>query len=568
MRNTMPTFRSRMFLYLICVSLVPMVICSLLMVQLVRVRLNSGIAEENSLHIQEMATSLDRISEAMNQATIGIQNSPSILQALSGGEHNELAVNAQLYHATESAQSFAVFDLYNAEGQCLYSTGDTGNAPELHPSWGLLHGAASLGGLPFYYASEDPTNSVMPLYYGAAALSSPSNPQAGYLVMRIYVSGFHTLLDGKYSQNDLLVLNSYFRPVYGSNSHLSNTVSPLLRQQLLDGSFGKEEHYVTSAAKHEATGLFIVLRHPISFIVSTIHLLNIVAGVCMVISLVIVVFISLHMSRQLTIPLQRLQDGFDRVEQGNLSVYLTLDKNGDLSALESRFNTMVSALKASRQELVQNQQELQEAQIRMMQAQLNPHFLGNTLDTMKWISKINRVPQVATMSTNLADILRFCISSEEFVPLYQELDILERYIEIQKIRLSDDFAYTTEVSEELYDCMIPKMILQPIVENAILHGLNGMEGSAIRISVKEISDTRFRITVTDNGRGFPPEMAGKPYQRDKYLAKGHLGLYNVHTILIRYYGEGSGLYLDNNEDGIGASVSACLPIHYEEEQIC
>ncbi len=122
---------------------------------------------------------------------------------------------------------------------------------------------------------------------------------------------------------------------------------------------------------------------------------------------------------------------------------------------------------------------MNEAQIRMLQAQLNPHFLCNTLDTMKWISKINQVPQVADMSTDLADILRFCISPDEFVPLRREVEILRRYMEIQSIRLSGKCRLEVDMPPELEECRVPKMILQPLAENAILHGLDGVEDGVI-----------------------------------------------------------------------------------------
>ncbi len=109
----------------------------------------------------------------------------------------------------------------------------------------------------------------------------------------------------------------------------------------------------------------------------------------------------------------------------------------------------------------------------MLQAQLNPHFLCNTLDTMKWISKINQVPQVAVMSTNLADILRFCISPDEFVPLRREVEILRRYMEIQSIRLSGKCRLEVDMPPELEECRVPKMILQPLAENAILQVWTG-----------------------------------------------------------------------------------------------
>ena len=161
---------------------------------------------------------------------------------------------------------------------------------------------------------------------------------------------------------------------------------------------------------------------------------------------------------------------------------------------------------------------MDETQIRMLQAQLNPHFLGNTLDTMKWISKINKVPQVATMSADLADILRFGISPDELVPLRREAEILERYIEIQRIRLSDGFTFTLDLPAELEDCVVPKMILQPLAE-----------------------------------------------KRNESLARGHLGLYTVDMILRKSYCEGSGLYLENPKAG-GAVVTAVLPLRREEAE--
>ena len=215
---------------------------------------------------------------------------------------------------------------------------------------------------------------------------------------------------------------------------------------------------------------------------------------------------------------------------------------------------------------MENQRELNQAQIRMLQAQLNPHFLCNTLDTMKWISKINQVPQVALMSTNLADILRFCISPEEFVPLRREVQILERYIEIQKIRLSGAFAFEADVPLELEDRRVPKMILQPIVENAILHGLEGAESGTVRVSARRTEKGFLQITVSDNGKGLPPDMEGAYSHRGRELSRGHLGLYNVDTILRKYYGADFGLYLSAGPGGRGAEISATLPLHKEESE--
>jgi len=225
---------------------------------------------------------------------------------------------------------------------------------------------------------------------------------------------------------------------------------------------------------------------------------------------------------------------------------------------------MVERLKTYMDKLIQGQRDLDEAQIRMMQAQLNPHFLCNTLDTMKWISKINQVPQVALMSTNLADILRFCILPDEFVPLEKELQILGRYVEIQRIRLSDSFTYEQTVPEALLSCMVPKMMLQPLAENAILHGLSGVPDGKLTVEARELEDETLEIRVCDNGAGLPEALLG-PYRPPEKQTR-HLGLFNVDTILKKHYGERFGLRLDNRTDGTGTCITARLPVRRRDAE--
>ena len=345
----------------------------------------------------------------------------------------------------------------------------------------------------------------------------------------------------------------------------------MLRERLLSGqalnSGSDEFHYAVE--RNEPTGLYIVLRQPQVFTHDTMNLLYAISAACALVCLAASILLSLTLSRQLFRQIERLHGAIEEVSSNNnLDVYVQPEHNDELGALAERFNGMLIALKHNQQQLVENQRELNEAQIRMLQAQLNPHFLCNTLDTMKWNSKINKVPQVAVMATDLADILRFCVSPDEFVPLRRELEIIDRYVEIQRIRFSGAFVCTTDVPPELEECRVPKMILQPIVENAILHGLDGVTGGCVTVSARSDGEV-LTIRVSDNGHGFPPEMEGAYSNRDRELSRGHLGLYNVDTILRKYYGEGFGLYLENRPGGAGASVTATLPLRYEEDdQTC
>lgn len=559
------SFRHRLFAAMLLSSLLPLLICSVLMVQITWLRMENKAREDMAQQSAVLCQSLSEIRQAVTGAAARLTDTEAAIHALGSGVGSRLQTNSLLFDATDSWRNLAVFDLYDTAGVCRYSTRGT-LSQNLPTDWGVLYGAFQAQGEPVYYATEDPADTASALLLAGVRLEAEDGC-SGYLVMRLYSAGFHVLLDGKYVQSDVLVLSRFFRPIYGSQTGLTQVLAPQLRQELLEGNFPEDGSYVYSITHHDVTGLNLVLRQPKMFTATTVRLLTTAGLVCVLVCVFISALVSLPLSRQIAAPLENLMAAFGRVQQDKLETQLPVDRQDEFGQLADRFNHMVHALSVNRQELLTNQQELNQAQIRMLQAQLNPHFLCNTLDTMKWISKINKVPQVAMMATNLADILRFCISAEEFVPLYREMEILHRYIEIQKLRLSDDFSFSECIPEELYDCMVPKMILQPIVENAILHGIDGQSGSTIRICAR-VADGLLQIDVTDNGRGFPQEMLGQPYGRDKGLAKGHLGLYNVDMILRRNYGEHCGLFLDCGEGGVGAKVTATLPISYEEEHEC
>ena len=436
----------------------------------------------------------------------------------------------------------------------------------LPTQWGILYAARQTDDLVFSQVDGGEGNTAV-LLRGAAQIPLTSGQEAGYLVITMTRADFHQLLDGKYgSRNDLLLLNRYWRPVYSSKTSLAASVAPQLRQQLLDGEPLRleGEEYAYRAAVQEEMGLYAVLQHPQAMNQSTRGLLTTVTASSVLVCVVMSILMCLRLSRQMFLPIQRLHSAISEVVQNNLDVYIPPYQDDELGQLAQRFNGMVAALKHNQEQLVENQRELNEAQIRMLQAQLNPHFLCNTLDTMKWISKINQVPQVAVMSTDLADILRFCISPDEFVPLRREIEILQHYMEIQSIRLSGRCRFEVALPPDLEACMVPKMILQPIVENAVLHGLEDTENGVVRVDVLSDETTgTLKISVTDNGRGLPPEMVG-PYVRRETDGRGHLGLYNVDTILKKYYGDTCGLCLGCRPDGPGTVVTAILPLQKEE----
>ena len=554
------SFRQRLNAAFLAVSLVPVLLCSALLLQIFRLRMTADQQQNAGQQLDGACHALFSMQEGLQEAAITLGGSETVLGALSGGWENSASVYSALYDATEDVRRFARFELYDAEGTLMYATQTVHGAQTLPVSWGILKEAADADAI-VYSASIDPTDLDEPVLRGAVRLTRDGQT-AGFLVAAFYETQLRAMFDSLAgAQNEILLMDGFWRGVYCSQQAQVQTLSSALRGQLLHGKAltGLSDNFVYTARQDEATGLFLVLQQPQVFTRGTLRLLYTVSALCALGGVAVSIALSLRLSRQMFQPIGTLHRAITQVGRNDLEVQVPVQEGqcDELGELAQQFNGMVLSLRRNQQALLQNQQALNDAQIRMMQAQLNPHFLCNTLDTMKWISKINQVPQVALMSTNLADILRFCISPDEFVELRQELAILGRYVEIQRIRLSDSFTFAQDVPEELLSCMVPKMMLQPLAENAILHGLSGVQEGRLTVTAREEGGV-LEICVLDNGCGFPADMLG-PYQAPEQQT-GHLGLFNVDTILRKHYGERFGLRLENRKDGAGACITARLPM--------
>lgn len=560
------SFRNRLTAAFLVASLVPLLICSASLVEIARLRMNSRTEADGRIQAENIHLALDRMTEGLRTASRTLGSSALVSSALAGGLASDVTVYDALFTATAGMRSWAGFELYDPSGQRRYTSRGFFNPGSLPTDWGLLYAAGAEPGTPVYVSCEDAQDSGQPLLQGAVRLENQDGTPGGYLVMSLEEADFATLFDGTYgAQNDILLLDRFWRPVYASQPALAQELASQLRRQLLSGEspgLGADE-FVYSIRQHRESGLYLVLQQPRMFTKSTMGLLYTVSLSCALCCVILSVVMSLTLSRQVFSPVKKLQQAISQVSRDELDIQIPVDSQDELGALARDFNRMVEALKENREALVKNQRELNQAQIRMLQAQLNPHFLCNTLDTMKWTAKIHNLPQVAVMSTNLADILRFCISPEEFVPLYRETEVLEGYIEIQRLRLGDGFRFRVECPPELEECLVPKMILQPLVENSILHGVNDGSGNEIRVEITRRDDL-LHISVTDNGKGLPETMVGRPYTPDLFPDGNHLGLYNVHTILTKYYGQSCGLYLDRGDSGTGACVRFTLPVRMKE----
>lgn len=549
------SFRGKLLLSFLLIGVVPLLIFTVLMLNIFRVTLAGNARDAAEAELSGAARAMDTLLAGGTEVLGALSDDVLIRSELSEpGTEPRQGVYDALYTLSSELRGQADFALYSSEGELLYTTG-TGSAGSLGTHWGLLNAAAATEGTA--YAGGDGC------MLAARALRTGDEP-IGYVVMSLSPAQLETLFSAYAGTGRILLLDPYWESVYSSEGAGDEGLAPRLREQLLsgealsDGSGGS--FYVHES---EDTGFFLLYRQPEPVADWVMRLLYLVAGLTIVICIALCAMVSMMLSRQLFKPVRELNAAMGAVEEGKLETRLAVRSTDELGQLAGRFNRMTERLGAHLEESVRRRQELSDAQIRMMQAQLNPHFLYNTLDTVKWMGKINNVPEVATVAADLADILRSSISGDEFVTLGEELTTLDRYVEIQSIRFPGKFRLEKDIDEAALDVQVPKLMLQPIVENAILHGFADTGGSIVVTA--RLGDTELELTVTDDGCGMSEESLRR--FREGGRAGEHLGLRNVDAILRLHYGDAYGLRFPP-VSGRGTCVAISLPAVRKEENEC
>lgn len=568
MRRYIFSFKIRLLLAFLLASLIPLVLSSLLLIKTAQIRLNIQAQNNIQEQLNVLSQTLDSICRNFENAKNTLQKSELVSSALLETTPTEITeINTLLFSTTDMVRKYASVHLYNLQGEQKYSTSNKPNRPNLSLQWGILHKIRRAPHETTYQITFSNDTSINSALQIASLLKNPQNQEIGFLVFELTKEHFETIFRTNLNLNEnFFLVNEYFRPLYSTNQTSANFI-PSLRQQLFTGEYisSTSDNFLYEITYHPPTGLFLILQKPHTFNTSTVGLLYALSIICVLISIAVSLLLAIPLRRQILAPVALLQNAFYRLKQDDLSVKLPTQRNDEIGELYKDFNTTVTTLQQNREDLIKKQKDLNEAQINLLQTQLNPHFLCNTLDTIKWISKIHDIPQVADISTNLASILRFSLIPEQFVLLYKEIAILEWYVEIQKVRMSEDFTFQVNLPDFLSNTFVPKMIIQPLVENAIIHGLACVEDPSITVDIFS-KNNELKIAVTDNGCGLPEDYIDKRY-RDLNIVKGkHLGLYNVDTILEKYYGEQYGLFMTTGSQGKGTSIIATIPLHNKTEE--
>lgn len=282
------------------------------------------------------------------------------------------------------------------------------------------------------------------------------------------------------------------------------------------------------------------------------------------VALIAFLFLFYAISTQISKPIVRLQREMEAVE--DLSFRLqgdsTIGGTKEIVSLNKSFCKMMNRIHDLAQEVVNEQKEQNKAELKALQNQINPHFLYNTLDSIIYMIDENENEKAEEMIVALSRFFRISISrGKNIIPVKSELDHVKYYLQIQKMRFGDSFSYEVDASDEVLSLPIIKLILQPIVENAIVHGLGEKPEKGAAIKIKAYLDSSYLcFDIEDNGFGMLPDRIEEIYQsfKDKTIHRG-VGLSNVYQRIRIFYGEKADIIVNSSLDD-GTKISIRIPL--------
>lgn len=364
--------------------------------------------------------------------------------------------------------------------------------------------------------------------------------------------------------------------IYSEERSLIGTLSPLMQDRQWTGneeegiarrSEGKEDRYVVYSTIR-ATGWKLVAEVPKAAISHRTTALNQFSGVAaligmtlmfLILAFMLMAFVIKDMNRRIKMVLRMIRtEGIDRLEEQSPK------RDGDFHLLERSVDYLIHRVKNLMEEAYRSKMLEREAQLRALQAQINPHFLYNALDTINWLALAIKATDISRMIEGLSDYFRLSLNKgKDHVSVTDELELAKVYLEIQQSRFPSSFTFAIEAEMDTDRYLVPKLTLQPIVENALLHGIRKSKGKAGSIAIRAgLEAEHLLLMVSDDGIGMSKELVkrllveSRPDQRADGSGSSY-GLYNVNERIKLFAGNASGLEIRSSE-GMGTTVTVRL----------
>ena len=532
----------------IAISVVPIVLCGFCMIFLFQAMTFNTYEATVKSETKEISASFQSFLDGIDKTLSTLSSHQEFLSS----SDSESIYNT-LYQITNPYRNYATFSIYDQNGNCMYATCQLANRPTY---WGILH-ALNHSSIDIIKQVDSEDNQIV---LNIATKIQNSNVTIGYIVSSIHSQDFTYLFSNQLSNDEGFgIISKENEPIYINSILETSGIFDKLHYSWISNSKYDDyfnDYYIT-IQNIENTGFKQIVVHPKVLSSSTMNRMYLMVGLLAVLSFIVCIIVAQKTTTSFTQPINQMNQAMKQVQEGKLDTSIPVLRNDEFGVLSQNFNVMTQELSNFLEQKIETQRKLADIQIAMMQAQLNPHFLYNTLDTIKWMAKSAKVEPISQLSQKLARILRTSIVKEQFITIGEEFQICSDYGEIQNIRFQGKYQFLFDCPKDLLSYKIPKLIIQPLVENAIIHGLRMKETGIIKVFASKNNDAII-LSVQDNGIGIDDEMMQFINTHQWKQIDGHIGMYNVDSILRLHYGVNSGLHAQRLEEG-GTLIQITLP---------
>lgn len=283
----------------------------------------------------------------------------------------------------------------------------------------------------------------------------------------------------------------------------------------------------------------------------------------------IIVFMNIFISTRLSEPIKELENSVKKLEKGHLDAEIYVGGSYEIEHLGKTIKKMVAQMKKLMDDIVEEHESKKKSELDALQSQINPHFLYNTLDAIVWMVENEKQSEAVRMVTALARLFRISLSKgENIIAVKDELEHVRNYLTIQQMRYKNKFTFEVIAEEDILEMATIKLVVQPLVENAIYHGMEYMDGDGEVIIKAYSQDEGLYISVTDNGLGMPRNVVEKLLiDNNTIKSKGTgIGLKNVQERIQLYFGNEYGIIIESEPDE-GTTMSVYMPLQKLKEDV-
>lgn len=543
---------------LIAFSCLPILVLWVIQQSLTSQALAGRMFEQRSAELSRFSKQLDALVKRQQTALENALEDVDLLRYLSLEDTDVYKVNykLQLMFGAEKPNISA----YVVPVSSLSPAG-TGDIPFYYQppyqtlNWGIFR-KANASNTAILHLNERKSDAGQNVIFSLAqAVRADDETLIGYLIVDIHRSALEQLLpeNSQDSGSAIYLFDNWNYVCYASNSPAkegrNGPPSYIPPRPFTKSEVETKEglHLGLLYSTNTATGLNMVGEVPLFHSANSMAAIRSSAQLALIICFCISVVAAIMAGNAIASPLRAITKEIKKVKEGDFTTRITVTRKDEFGDLMDAFNEMTSQINHYINVVDEKQKNLRVAEMKNLQAQIQPHFLYNTLDLVKWNIRLGKTERAASIITNLGKLLRAMMNCNDYTTVGEELDLAKRYLAIQTIHYNGNLQTKWDVQPNICSYSIPKLILQPIVENSVQHGLSpSRNDNEITISVR-LKGEHLEFTIADNGKGIAPEHIGQILTPSEN--NGSIGLSNVDARLKLFGDEHCGLFIENRPRG-------------------